>query len=226
MPCMSAPPVAPEPMRAVEPGSLSRAEVYGLLNTIVVPRPIAWVSSIDEHGRHNLAPHSYMTVAGVVPPTLLFVSVGDKDTVRNVRATRNFVVNTVDRRLASQMNVSAADAPPGVSEFDLAHLVPVPSTKVAAPRVQGAPVSIECELDRIEPVGSEPSYVILGRALVFHIAERLFDGERMRVDPAELDAIARMGGALYSSTTDRFSMLRPTYEAVAQQASADEGAAR
>lgn len=200
-------------MRTLDPGELERSYAYSLLNGMVVPRPIAWVSSINTAGTFNLAPHSYTTVAAVSPPTLLFVSIGDKDTVRNVRQTRCFVYHAVDRRLSSSMNVSAADAPPGISEFDLAGMSPVPSDLVAAPRVAEAPVALECELDRIVEVGPEPASVIFGTVVRIHVAERLFD-ERERVDPAELDAVARMGGTLYSTTTDRFSMARPTYESL------------
>lgn len=200
-----------EPMRLISPDQIDHGSMYYLLNSIVVPRPIAWVSTVDGHGRTNLAPHSYMTVAAVAPPTLMFVSIGDKDTVRNVRATGCFVINSVDRRMATQMNTSAADAPPGVSEFGLAGLAEIASTHVAAPRVVGSPVAVECELDRIVEVGNQPSFVVLGRAVALHVAERLFD-ERGRVDPAELDAIARMGGSLYSTTADRFTLLRPRYD--------------
>ncbi len=197
-------------MRVVEPGDVSRGDIYYLLNSIVVPRPIAWVSTLGADGVPNIAPHSYTTVASVAPPMLLFVSMGDKDTVRNVRDTGTFVINVVDGQHAAQMNTTAADAPPGVSEFELAGLTPVPSLKVAAPRCGEAPVSIECELDRVIDLGSDPSHIVLGRVVALHVEQRLYD-EKDRVDPARLDAIARMGGATYSTTHERFDMKRPSY---------------
>lgn len=200
-------------MRALDPADLERAELYALINSIVVPRPIAWVSSVNDRGTPNLAPHSYTTIASVNPLQLLFVSIGDKDTVKNVRATRSFVVHGVDRRLAEHMNVSASDAPADISEFELSGLTPLPSRRVPAPRVAEAPIALECELDRIVELGSDPSFVVIGTVVALHVAERLFDAKG-RVDAAEFDAIARMGGALYSTTADRFTMIRPTYESL------------
>lgn len=203
-------------MRTLDPAQLDRNGAYYLLNSVIVPRPIAWVSTLASDGVANLAPHSYTTVAGVNPPTLLFTSVGRKHTVTNIADTREFVVHVVNRQLADQMNVTAADAPDHVSEFDVAGLEQVPSDVVAPPRVAAASVAMECRLDRIVEVGIETCYVIFGEVVRFHVAERLFD-ERDRVDPGKLDAIARMAGAAYSTTTDRFDMTRPTYADLLQQ---------
>jgi flavin reductase (DIM6/NTAB) family NADH-FMN oxidoreductase RutF len=198
-------------MRHIDPDAIDALSMYYLLNSVVVPRPIAWVSTIDGAGQHNLAPHSYMTIAASSPPTLLFVSIGDKDTLRNAADTGCFVVNTVNHELAERMNLTAANAPRGVSEFGFSGLTPAPSLKVAAPRVAEAPVAMECEVDRVIDVGDLPAHIVLGRVVALHIQADLFD-DNDRVDPERLDAVARMGGSLYSTTRDRFTLVRPKFD--------------
>ena len=201
-----------EPMRSINPAEHPSKEVYHLLNSVVVPRPIAWISSLSADGVANLAPHSFCTVAGTEPPTLAFTSIGDKDTVNNVRATGDFVFHVVDHALTERMNLTSASAPAHVSEFGLAGLEQVPSTRVCSPRVLGSPVAMECVLDRIIDVGT--SRLVLGTVVQLHIAERVWD-ERGRVDPGLLDAVARMGGSTYATTRDRFDLVRPDYAELA-----------
>lgn len=197
------------PTRTINPDDLTGREVYHLLNSVVVPRPIAWVSSINADGVDNLAPHSFFTVVSDEPPIIAFVSMGDKDTVRNIRETGNFVVHVVNHDLAERMNVSSASAPAHVSEFELAGVTRVDASRVRSGRVLEAPVAIECELHEVVEAGR--GRLILGRCVEFHVEENLFD-ERDRIDPAQLDAVARMGGATYSTTRDRFQLVRPVYE--------------
>lgn len=204
-----------EPMRTLRPDEHEPRALYYLLNSLVVPRPIAWVASRAADGTANLAPHSYCTVAATAPPTIAFTSIGDKDTVRNIRATGDFVVHVADHSLVERMNTTAADAPPHVSEFGLAGLTPLDSVTVRSPSVAEAPVALECVLDRVVEVGN--GRLVLGRIVLFHVAERLWD-ERGRVDPGLLDAVARMGGSTYATTRDRFELRRPTYaELVAEE---------
>lgn len=197
-----------EPMRTLHPADHEVRALYFLLNSLVVPRPIAWVSTRAADGTRNLAPHSYFTVAASDPPSLAFTSIGDKDTVRNVRATGDFVVHVADHRLVERMNLTAADAPADVSEFELAGVTPVAASHVASAIVAEAPVAMECALDRIVEVGN--GRMVIGRIEAFHVAERLWD-ERERVDPSRLDAVARMGGSTYATTRDRFELRRPSY---------------
>lgn len=196
-------------MRTIHPADHDTRALYFLLNSLVVPRPIAWVSTRSADGIDNLAPHSYFTIAATAPPTIAFTSIGDKDTVANIRASGDFVVHVADHELVERMNITSASAPASVSEFDLAGVHPVPAASVAARRVAEAPVAIECRLDRIVEVGN--GRLVLGRCEVIHVAERLWD-DRGRVDPARLDAIARMGGSTYATTRDRFDLARPAYE--------------
>ncbi len=196
-------------MRTILPADRDTQQLYFLLNSLVVPRPIAWVSTLGADGTANLAPHSYFTVAASAPPAVSFTSIGDKDTVANVRATGEFVVNVAGHELVERMNVTSANAPADVDEFELAGLTKAPSDVVAAPRVAEAPVAIECRLVEVVEVGN--GRVVIGECVAFHVAERLWD-ERDRVDPARLDAVARMGGSVYATTRDRFELRRPTYE--------------
>lgn len=198
-----------EPMRTLLPADHDTRSLYFLLNSLVVPRPIAWVSTRAVDGTRNLAPHSYFTVAASDPPALAFTSIGDKDTVTNVRATGEFVVNIADHALVERMNLTSANAPADVSEFDLAGLTPVAARHVAPAIVAEAPVAIECRAVDVVEVGN--GRVVIGECLAFHVAERLWD-ERDRVDPGRLDAVARMGGSTYATTRDRFELRRPTYE--------------
>lgn len=197
-----------EPARTIRVEALDPRALYHLMNSVVVPRPIAWVASRSSDGVDNLAPHSFFTIASTDPATVAFTTIGDKDTVANIRATGDFVVNVVTHDLVSQMNLTSADAPEHVSEFDVAALTRVASERVSSMRVAEVPVSIECTLDRIVEVGN--SNLILGTVVAMHIAERLFD-ERDRIAPQQLDAVARMGGATYATTRDRFDLARPTW---------------
>ena len=196
-------------MRTLLPADHEPRALYFLLNSLVVPRPIAWVSTVAADGTRNLAPHSYFTVAASDPPSLAFTSIGDKDTVRNVRSSGEFVIHVADHALVERMNITSANAPADVSEFELAGVTPVGADHVDAAIVAEAPVAIECELDRVVEVGN--GRLVIGRCLAFHVAERLWD-ERDRVDPARLDAVARMGGSTYSTTRERFELRRPTYD--------------
>ncbi|MFN2538944.1 MAG: flavin reductase family protein [Mycobacteriales bacterium] len=127
----------------LDPGELG-LQVYPWLNSVVVPRPIAWVSSRSATGIDNLAPHSFFTVAGIDPPVLSFTSVGEKDTLRNVRATREFVVCLASEQLVEQVNLSGTDFPADTSEFDAVGVTREPSLRVTSPRVAESPVALEC----------------------------------------------------------------------------------
>jgi flavin reductase (DIM6/NTAB) family NADH-FMN oxidoreductase RutF len=203
-----------EPMRTLLPADHETRALYFLLNSLVVPRPIAWVSTLAEDGTRNLAPHSYFTVAASSPPSVCFTSIGDKDTVRNVRATGEFVVNIADHALVERMNLTSADAPADVSEFELAGLTPREAQHVGPAIVAEAPVSLECRLTQVVEVGN--GRVVIGEVVAFHVAERLWN-EQDRVDPARLDAVARMGGSTYATTRDRFELRRPTYAELVEE---------
>ncbi len=192
------------------------AALYSLLVGCVVPRPIAFVSSLSLDGVPNLAPFSFFNAGGAHPPSLVFSPVTsgtgrDKDTLNNVRATREYVVHIAPWSLRERMNQSSADYPPDADEFVEAGFTKVASKRVKPWRVAESPVAMECRLFRIVEHGSGPlraNYVI-GEVVYFHIAESLFVNGR--IDYGALDAIGRLGGPLYTHVTKEsvFSLARP-----------------
>lgn len=195
-------------------GDLGPGQTYHTLNAIIGPRPISWISSIAPDGTLNLAPHSYTTVASPAPPVLAFVSVGRKDTVANIEASDCFVYNIGNRSLVERINRTAADFPPNVSEFDWAGLTPIESVKVRAPRVAEAPVQMECELVSIQRVLDAENFLILGRVVLFHIAEDLY--EDGWINTARLDPVGRLAGSLYARLGEIFSLERPTFRGLVE----------
>ena len=206
---MIEPPSAAPTKRDISLAALPAQRVSGLLTAVVVPRPIAWVSSRAADGTPNLAPHSYFTVLGHHPPTLGFTSVGAKDTLRNVRATGDYVINIAGEDLAQHLNLTAADFPPDQSEFAWAGLTPAPSAVVAAPGVAEAPVSLEMRLVGVTPFGDPPCFLVAGEVVHVRIAEAVLGGDRVR--PDLLRALGRLAGPTYCRSTDLFEMPRPTY---------------
>lgn len=203
--------IAASPLEMLEfpPAGRSGTEIGHLLNAIVVPRAIAWVSTLSPDGVANLAPHSYYTVASTTPPVVLFVSSGVKDTLRNIQATGEFVVNVVSEELAEAMNLTAADFPPHLSEFAFAGLEQAPSVTVRPPRVARSPAALECRLLEIRPVGNPASYVIFGQVQHIRVSPRVW--RNGRIDPALLRPVGRLAGSDYSYTRLLFRMPRPRY---------------
>ncbi len=198
-------------LRDIAPADPAWRERFGgVLKAVVVPRPIAWVSTVAPHGTLNVAPHSYFTVLSDRPPILGFVSSGRKDTLRNLETSGEYVINVAGDDLIESLNLSAADFPCDESEFAWAGLTPRPSAVVAVPGVAEAPVALEMRLLDIREYGDQPSYLIAGTVVHARIAERVWRDDK--VAPDLLRAFGRLGGNLYSRTTDRFERVRPTYE--------------
>lgn len=149
--------------RDFDPTELDPGRFYRLLTAVVVPRPIAWVSSVSADGVDNLAPHSFFTVACVDPPIVQFTSVGRKDSLRNVEATREFVVHLAPESLFEQVNATGTNYPAAISEFDAVGLEREPSRQVRPPRVAAAPVALECVLHATTCFGN--STVVFGRVV-------------------------------------------------------------
>jgi flavin reductase (DIM6/NTAB) family NADH-FMN oxidoreductase RutF len=190
-------------------------DVYQFLIGIVTPRPIAWVTSQDAEGRVNLAPFSFFNAFGANPPVVVFSPLtrrdgSRKDTLRNVEATGEFVLNAAVESLAEPMNQSSKELPYGESEVPLTGLTLTPSVKVKPPRLAEAPVTMECTLRQIVPIGDGPlsANLVIGEVVVMHIDDRVFDSNG-RVDPRKLQTIARLGGDYYCRSTDLFEMRRP-----------------
>jgi flavin reductase (DIM6/NTAB) family NADH-FMN oxidoreductase RutF len=190
-------------------------DVYHLLVGIVTPRPIAWVTTVDPAGRVNLAPFSFYNAFGANPPVVVFSPTlrrdgTRKDTLRNVEATGQFVLNAAVEALAEQVNQSSRELPYGQSEVEWTGLSLVPSAKVKPPRVAESPAHLECKLLHILPIGTGPiaANLVIGEVLVMHINDELLD-EKGHVDPRRLKTIARLGGDDFCRTSDLFRMPRP-----------------
>jgi flavin reductase (DIM6/NTAB) family NADH-FMN oxidoreductase RutF len=207
-------------LRGLDPAELAPADVYALLVGCVVPRPIAFVSSLSADGIANLAPFSFFNAGGAHPPSLVFSPVTsgasrDKDTLHNVRATREYVVHISPWPLRERMNQASADYPPEVDEFEAAGFTKVKSARVKPWRAAECPIAMECRLHQIVEHGSGPLHAnyVIGEVVYFHIDEALLNG--LRVDSGAIDAIGRLGGPNYTRVTREsiFSLPRPTLPA-------------
>jgi flavin reductase (DIM6/NTAB) family NADH-FMN oxidoreductase RutF len=199
----------------VDPGNTAAANVYKLMVGAIVPRPIAFVSTLSAAGVRNLAPFSFFTGISANPPVICFspmIRSSDgqkKDTLRNIEETGEFVVNVVSEDFAPQMNLCAPEYPAEVDEFELSGLTAIPSDLVRPPRVAESRIHMECKLYQIVHVSPKPlgGSLVIGEVLRFHVSDALFTD--FRIDPDLLRAIGRMGGPTYARTTDRFDMPRP-----------------
>ncbi|MGU7778598.1 flavin reductase family protein [Burkholderia sp. PU8-34] len=180
----------------IDPHELDTEAIYRILKGVVVPRPIGWVSSVAADGVANLAPFSFFTVVSRKPPivSLSILAKGDqevKDTLKNVRATGEFVVNVVSLDMTNQMHETSGSYPAEVDEFEVAGLGKVPGVVVNVPRVEGAKVSMECVVERIISVGDVGDHVVFGRIVRFHIDDKVWL-ERGRIGVAGLRAVGRL----------------------------------
>jgi len=187
---------------------------YAMLVSLVTPRPIAWVTTLNENGAVNAAPFSFFNALGGNPPIIGFAP-GDrddgspKDTARNIRRTHDFVVNLVDEVTAEAMNRTSASLPYGVSELEQAGLTAVPSSVVGAPRIGEAPASLECKEWGTLQIGK--NRVIIGIVRRVHVRDSLIDPEKLRIRSEDFHVIGRMASPnWYCRTRDRFEMIRPT----------------
>jgi flavin reductase (DIM6/NTAB) family NADH-FMN oxidoreductase RutF len=191
----------------VDPEAVGRREFYALLNSIVVPRPIAWVSSKSAEGVLNLAPHSFFTVSCVQPPMVQFTSVGRKDSLNNVEATGEFVVNFAAEPLYEQVNASATNFPPEVSEFEAVGVTTEPSLTIAVPRVAESPVAIECTLHTTLELGD--CTLVIGRVRHIAIDEAVLVDDHPEIQ--RLRPLARLGKDEWSTIGEVRSITRIRY---------------
>lgn len=203
----------------INPKDLSPHDTYKLMTGSIVPRPIAWVSTVDAEGNPNLAPYSFFTGACSKPPTVLFCSGyrysddGQKDTYHNVKATGEFVVNFVNEDTAEAMNITAVEAPAEVNEFERANLTRVASKIVSVPRVQESPISFECKLNQIVTISDQPGggHIVIGEVVYMHFADGIYqEGHYVNIEAYQ--PIGRMMGGGYAHLNDFFNMQRPPSE--------------
>jgi flavin reductase (DIM6/NTAB) family NADH-FMN oxidoreductase RutF len=207
--------------------ALPPENTYKLLVSTVVPRPIAWVTTLDPEGVPNAAPYSFFNAVCGSPPVVC-IGIGPKkpglkDTGENIRRMGEFVVNLVPESAAQAMNVTAIDFPPGVNELAEAGLTPVPSTRVAPPRIAESPVAMECRLLQLIELTAGRA-VVLGEVVAFQIEDScVLDPVRCHIDTPRLGLIGRMHGAgWYARTTDRLEMPRIPLEAWQRRGAADQ----
>ncbi len=181
---------------------------YRLLTAVIVPRPIAWVSTVSADGVDNLAPHSFFTVACVNPPIVQFTSVGSKDSLRNAKATSEFVVNFPAEPLFEQVNATGTNFPADTSEFDAVGLAREPSLRVRPPRVAASPVALECVLHATLSFGD--STLVLGRVVVAAVRDDvLVDGHP---DIERLQPLSRLGRDDWGTRAEVRSISRIRYD--------------
>jgi flavin reductase (DIM6/NTAB) family NADH-FMN oxidoreductase RutF len=199
----------------IDPASAGPRDTYKLMVGAIVPRPIAFVSSLSAGGIRNLAPFSFFTGISANPPVVCFspmVRGSDgrrKDTLNNIEATGEFVVNVVSEEFVERMNLCSPEYPPEVDEFEVSGLTPVPSDLVKPARVAESRVQMECRLLQVVHVSAKPlgGSLVIGEVLRFHVDDAIADN--FAIDPDKLHAVGRMGGPTYARTTDRFNLERP-----------------
>lgn len=199
----------------LDAGALRPSLMYQHLIRLIVPRPIAWVSTVSLDGVANIAPFSFFSGVGSRPPSVVFCPANKrdgtpKDTLRNIRETGEFVINVVTAETAAVMNLTSAELPPDESEFHRFEVGTVPSTTVRPPRVAASPVQLECTLMQAICLDEGPggANLVIGRITWMHLDDGVLD-ESGLVDPIRLNAVGRMGGTGYCRTQDTFDLPRP-----------------
>ncbi len=187
-----------------------------VLTGVVVPRPIAFVSTVSEDGIVNLAPFSFFNAVAYSPPTVVLgisrqADWKEKDTLSNIEATGEFVVNVVSDEIAAAMNATAAEFPADVDEFEISGLTPAPSEAVRAPRVAESPVNMECRLDQVVPIGDHETgnALVIGHIVLMHLRDDIIEGHR--IDHDRLKPVGRLAGNMYCDTHDTYELVRPVY---------------
>jgi flavin reductase (DIM6/NTAB) family NADH-FMN oxidoreductase RutF len=196
----------------IDPSLHTKEDNYKLLTNLVVPRPIAWISSLSQSGVINLAPFSFFNAVGS-DPMYVVVGIGrrdsgePKDSARNIQTSGEFVVNLVTEELLAAMNITAAEFPPDESELSAVNLHAAPSVRLKAPRLAEAQASLECKLFQSQPLGTNTLYI--GEVVMFHVADHLL-GPRLHIN--NFAPIGRLGSpSMYCRTTDRIELARVTY---------------
>lgn len=198
----------------IDPKTTDPYNIYKLLIGSILPRPIAFVSTMGADGIYNLAPFSFFTAVSANPPAIAFAPLLSmdgkrKDTLINAERLGEFVVNVVSEDIVRPMNETSADFPPEIDEFEVSGLTPIPSDVVAVPRVKESHIAMECKLRQIVEMSSLPmgGSLVIGEVVRFHVDEDYFNDFRIDVD--KLRPVGRLAGFSYTRTTDRFELVRP-----------------
>ena len=202
----------------IDPKNQTFAENHKLMIGSIVPRPIAFISSISYNGQNNLAPFSYFNGVCSNPPTVMFAPGRraydglTKDTLNNIRETKEFTINIVSEEIGEQMVACATDYPPNIDEFEISGLTPVPSEKVKAPRVAESKVSFECKLNQIVEIGdggAGAGFVVIGTIVMFHVDDDVFQNGKIDIDT--LKPLGRLAGNSYTKISEIFDIVRKVH---------------
>lgn len=204
----------------IDPSQQSRQDNYKLLIGSIVPRPIAFVTSVNQSGGHNAAPFSFFNIAGVEPPLIMFSCMRktngeQKDTARNIAGSKEFIVHIVSEEIVEQVNFTSIDAPPEVDELALTDLTTVAGELVQVPRVVEAKIAMECKLYQHVVVGQDAlgrptADIIIGEVVRFHIDDALY--ENGRIDLRGLNPMSRLAGLFYGKVGETFERPRPVWD--------------
>ncbi len=190
-------------MESVRAGEIEQSQISRLIFNLVVPRPIAWITTVSEEGVVNLAPFSFFNAVTTKPPTVM-VSIGKrkdgslKDTSRNIRKTGEFVINLVTRELLEKMHLSGKDFPPFESEAEALNVELEPSLEVKPPRVKGSPASMECRVKEIIPIGSTPMDLVIAEVVAFKFSPELLKSQK--------GVVGRLGGKRYCTVKEELDL--------------------
>lgn len=202
----------------IDPNDTSGRDLYRLMISTVLPRPIAWISTRSADGQVNVAPFSYFQIVGSRPP-MVSVCIGvrkwqgevvKKDTLRNIEDTGELVINIATEDTLEQLNQTSAEYPPDISEAAEVGLTTIPSDLVAPPRIAESPVHLECKRERVLMLGDEPRIgMVIAEVVRFHVADALWDAEAGAIDPRKLRPLARLGGTSYARLGEIVERPRP-----------------
>ena len=195
--------------------SLRPREAYELLTSLIVPRPIAWVTTMNAAGETNLAPFSYFQGLASDPP-LVTIAISDrkggtpKDTLRLARESGGLCIHLVEEPDLARMNATSADYPPGTSEIDALHIETVPCTAIPGRRVTSARAALECRLVDVHRYGQGTQVnLVVAQVVHFHVHDSLLDGTEKRASPHAIQPVSRLGGAFYAQLGERIALERP-----------------
>ena len=206
----SEPPETLDTPLEIDPGEWQARQIYFLMTGMVIPRPIGWISTVSADGVNNLAPHSYFNAVAHDPPHVMFSSSGIKDTLRNIKAVPEFVVNIVTLDLVERMNFTSTDFPETEDEFSWADLTPTPSRRVRPLRVGVAKSHLECCCSDIVQAGN--GHIVIGEVVHIHVEPSVW--KNGRIDPALLNPVCRLAGSGYAQLGNIFDIPRPAWRDV------------
>tara|TARA_B100001142_G_scaffold303059_1_gene330072 strand:+ start:297 stop:917 length:621 start_codon:yes stop_codon:yes gene_type:complete len=198
-----------------DPSEISFTEVHKLMIGSIVPRPIAFVSTLSKNGKNNIAPFSYFNGVCSRPPTIMFAPARrgwdgkEKDTLINIRDNNQFVINIVSESFAEQMVMCSTDFDSDVDEFEISGLNPVPSNKVSPPRLLESKISYECELNQIVEIGKGDAgsgFIVIGTIVLFHIDDDVYDNGHILLD--RLEPLGRLAGNQYTRPNNNLEIIR------------------